>query len=119
MRAALLIVLGGLTLSAAGTAPEQIVFSRVLPQPDQIGLFIAPADGRDEHPLVLPGGMDYDASWSPDGWSATSAAKAWSAASTTVTAVRTGRQAGVPSSHWAAITLSGPHDDLFSDEETS
>src|SRR6476620_8026574 len=67
MRTALLIVLGGLTLSAAGTAPEQIVFSRVFPQPDQIGLFVAAADGRDEHPLVSPGGMDYDASWSPDG----------------------------------------------------
>ena len=37
-----------------GRAPEHIVFARVFPQPGQIGLFIAAADGSDEHPLVSP-----------------------------------------------------------------
>ena len=55
--------------AAAAPAPSQIVFARVFPQPGQIGLFIAAADGSDEHPLVTPPDADYDAAWAPDGTS--------------------------------------------------
>ena len=41
--------------------------TRVFPQPGQIGVFVADADGSGEHPLVSPADIDYDAAWSPDG----------------------------------------------------
>src|SRR5215213_7868877 len=50
-------------------SPQQIVFARVFPQPEQIGLFVAAADGTKAHPLVTPADADYDAAWSPDGGS--------------------------------------------------
>ena len=52
--------------TAQGDAPK-IVFARVFPNPGQIGLFIADADGTGEKPLVGLGEMDYDPVWSPDG----------------------------------------------------
>src|SRR3954451_19759056 len=67
MRMTLLVALAGLSLSAAGSSPEHIVFARVFPQPGQIGLFVAAADGSGEHPLVSPPDMDYDGVWAPDG----------------------------------------------------
>src|SRR3954466_2188671 len=67
MRMTLLVVLAGLSLSAAGSSPEHIVFARVFPQPGQIGLFLAAADGSGEHPLVSPADVDYDGTWAPDG----------------------------------------------------
>ena len=48
-------------------APQRIFFSRVFPTPGQLGLFIANADGTDEHPLLSPADLDYDAAWSADG----------------------------------------------------
>jgi Tol biopolymer transport system component len=54
-------------LGAAAPGPEKIVFARVFPQPGQIGLFIAAADGSDERPLLASPDIDYDAAWSPDG----------------------------------------------------
>ena len=45
------------------------MFARVFPQPGQIGLFIAAADGSDEHPLVASPDADYDGAWAPDGTS--------------------------------------------------
>ena len=48
-------------------APARIFFSRVFPSPGQLGLFIANADGTDEHPLLSPPDIDYDAAWSADG----------------------------------------------------
>ncbi|MFL6117174.1 MAG: TolB family protein, partial [Catenulispora sp.] len=60
----------GFTVAAAGlfdAGPARIAFGRVFPIPGQIGLFIANADGTDEHPLLAAGGMDYDAAWAPDG----------------------------------------------------
>lgn len=63
----------GLTLALAGLitlgppAQQRIVVTRVFPQPGQIGLFIANADGSDEHPVGSPEKSDYDAAWSPDG----------------------------------------------------
>src|SRR5712692_8665987 len=66
MRARLLVALAGLALAQA-PQPQKVVFSRVFPQPGQIGLFIAAADGSNEHPLVTPADIDYDPVWSPDG----------------------------------------------------
>src|SRR5215831_3597855 len=56
-------------LAAARSEPQKIVFSRVFPQPGQIGLFIADADGSGERPLLAKPDIDYDAVWSPDGGS--------------------------------------------------
>src|SRR4029453_12577648 len=47
--------------------PQKVVITRVFPQPGQIGLFIAAADGGSERPLVTPADVDYDAAWSADG----------------------------------------------------
>ena len=52
---------------SAQAPPQQIFFSRVFPVPQDIGLFIANADGSDEHPLPGTSDVDYDAAWSPDG----------------------------------------------------
>lgn len=59
-------VAGTLSISAQGT-PEQIVFARVFPQPEQLGLFIANADGSGERPLVSVSAADYNPAWTPDG----------------------------------------------------
>ena len=67
MRTTLLIALSGLALTAATPAPQKIVFARVFPQPGQLGLYIAAADGSDERPLLAPADVDYDAAWAPDG----------------------------------------------------
>ncbi len=67
MRASVLVVIASVGLVAATPEPQKIVFARVFPQPGQIGLFIAAADGSDERPLVAPADVDYDAAWAPDG----------------------------------------------------
>ena len=57
-------------LAAAAVAdppPERVFFSRVFPVPGQIRLFVANADGSDEHPLLATPDTDYDPAWSPDG----------------------------------------------------
>jgi Tol biopolymer transport system component len=66
MRAGLLFAVATLALAQAAQ-PEKIVFARVFPQPGQIGLFIAAADGSSERPFFPSPGMDYDAIWAPDG----------------------------------------------------
>ncbi|HEY6827105.1 MAG TPA: hypothetical protein VI259_09610, partial [Gemmatimonadaceae bacterium] len=66
MRARLTVALAGLVLLEP-PEPQRIVVTRVFPQPGQIGLFIANADGTDERPLGSPSNIDYDAAWSPDG----------------------------------------------------
>lgn len=66
MRLRLLAALALLALLPA-SQHEQIVFARVFPQPGQIGLYVSNADGTNEHPLVTPADMDYDATWSADG----------------------------------------------------
>src|SRR5437899_13012213 len=48
-------------------APQKVFFTRVFPIPGQIGLFIANADGSDEHPLLASPELDYNPAWSPDG----------------------------------------------------
>lgn len=67
MRTSLLIAIAGLALVAVAAEPQKIVFARVFPQPGQIGVFMAAADGGDERPLVAPADMDYDAAFAPDG----------------------------------------------------
>jgi TolB protein len=68
MRARLLVAVAAMTL-AQSADPERIVLTRVFPQPNQIGLFIANADGSSERPLVSPADIDYDGVWAPDGGS--------------------------------------------------
>src|SRR5580765_3939045 len=66
MRAIVLLAFTGLVFAQA--APRHsVVMTRVFPQPGQIGLFIAAADGSGEKPLVTPADLDYDAAWAPDG----------------------------------------------------
>ena len=66
MRASLLAALAGLALAHA-SEPQKVVLTRVFPQPGQIGLFLAAVDGSNEHPLVTPADIDYDAAWALDG----------------------------------------------------
>src|SRR5690349_8959115 len=66
MRATLTVCLAGLVLLQPPT-PQRIAVTRVFPQPGQIALFIANADGSDERPLGTPTDIDYDPAWSPDG----------------------------------------------------
>ena len=57
-----------LAVTAAGAAtPQKIVFARVFPNAGQIGLFVAAADGSNEHRLLAVRDVDYDPVWSPDG----------------------------------------------------
>ncbi len=66
MRLPLTLLLAGYALTAAAE-PQKISYARVFPNGGQIGLFIASADGSDEHPLLGNHELDYDAVWSPDG----------------------------------------------------
>jgi TolB protein len=57
-------------LAAQPPAPPKIALARVFPQPgQQLGLFVAAADGSGEHPLLGTPDTDYDAVWAPDGGS--------------------------------------------------
>jgi Tol biopolymer transport system component len=62
-----IVVVAGVTLAAADPAPRRVAFARIFPNPGEIGLFIAAADGRGERPLVSPPDVDYNATWAPDG----------------------------------------------------
>ena len=55
------LVLLACVAGSAQAPPQQIFFSRVFPVPQDIGLFIANADGSDEHPLPGTSDVDYDA----------------------------------------------------------
>jgi len=66
MRLPLALPLAFCALSAAAD-PQKISYARVFPNGEQIGLFIAVADGSDERPLLGNRELDYDAVWSPDG----------------------------------------------------
>jgi len=48
-----------------GFAAERIVLARI--GPGQATLYVAQADGANEHALLPPGGLDYDPAWSPRG----------------------------------------------------
>ena len=65
MRPILLVAVVSLGLAAA---PDQsLAITRVFPQPGQLGLYIAAADGTNERPLGDPLNIDYDAAFAPDG----------------------------------------------------
>jgi TolB protein len=66
MRVIVLLTFTGLVF-AQGPQRHSVVMTRVFPQPGQIGLFIAAADGSGERPLVTPADVDYDAAWASDG----------------------------------------------------
>ena len=66
MRPGLLLALIALA-TGQGAQPAPGRDHPSFPQPGQIGLFIAAADGSNERPLVQPSDVDYDATWSPDG----------------------------------------------------
>ena len=67
MRPSLFVAFASLALTAAAPEPQNIVMTRVFPQPGQLGLFIAAADGTNEQPLGSAADADYNASWAPDG----------------------------------------------------
>jgi Periplasmic component of the Tol biopolymer transport system len=69
MRTAALVVATTLSLAAVPSQRAEIVFARVWPNAGQIGLFVADADGSNEHPLLGLGQIDYDPVWAPDGGS--------------------------------------------------
>jgi Tol biopolymer transport system component len=51
--------------TALAAQPERIAFNRGAP--NQLALFVADGDGLNERPLLPPTGLDYNASFSPDG----------------------------------------------------
>ena len=72
MRAGVLVALGSAALALTHVHAQQtatIAVTRVFPQPGQIGLFLADADGGNERQLVAPADTDYNATWAPDGTS--------------------------------------------------
>jgi Tol biopolymer transport system component len=69
MRTAALVVITTLFLAAVPSQRAEIVFARVWPNAGQVGLFVADADGSNEHPLMGLGQIDYDPVWAPDGGS--------------------------------------------------
>src|SRR5437867_430910 len=66
MRACWIALLVSVTV-AAGPGPEKLFFTRVFPNPGQIGLFIAAADGTGERALLASPDVDYNPTWSADG----------------------------------------------------
>ncbi|MDE3196204.1 MAG: PD40 domain-containing protein [Acidobacteriota bacterium] len=67
MRPALIMLTAFVLFAAEPPEQRHVGFTRVFPAPDQIGLFVANADGGNEHALLSPAGIDYDAAWAPDG----------------------------------------------------
>lgn len=67
MRSALVVALALAVASAETPSPHKLAITRVFPQPGQIGIFIAAADGTGERALLQSPGVDYDPVWAPDG----------------------------------------------------
>ena len=62
MRKAFLLAVMAVVSLAGASEPNKIVFTRVFPQPGQIGLFVAAADGSAERALLAHRpDVDYDA----------------------------------------------------------
>ncbi len=59
------VVAAGLMLAETPARPT-IAITRVNPQPGQLALFVAAADGGDEHPLLDAKDTDYNPVWAPD-----------------------------------------------------
>jgi len=62
-----LLLVAVVSLGLAASDPQSLAITRVFPQPGQIGLFIAAADGTNERALGDPLNSDYDAAFAPDG----------------------------------------------------
>jgi Tol biopolymer transport system component len=62
---ALAAIIAALVAQAASL--HKIAFARVFPNPGQLQIFVAAADGSDERPLPVASDLDYDPAWSPDG----------------------------------------------------
>lgn len=63
------VILVALIAMLTGQAParQRIAFARAFPNPGQLGLFIAAADGSRERPLLTAPDLDYNPAWAPDG----------------------------------------------------
>ncbi len=66
MRPSLISVLIVGIMLAGTSSPHRVAITRVSPQPGQLALFVASADGGDEHPLLDSKDTDYDPVWAPD-----------------------------------------------------
>jgi len=67
MRSIILGLAAAGVLCAQAPPSRKIIFVRVSPQPGQLSLFVAAADGTGERPLLSSAGTDYDPVWAPDG----------------------------------------------------
>src|SRR5581483_2779869 len=67
MRPTILLLAAVCALIAETPPARHIIFARVNPQPGQLNLFVAAADGSGEHPLLASADTDYDPAWAPDG----------------------------------------------------
>jgi TolB protein len=67
MRSLLIAVSLSATLLAQAPSARKVAAVRVFGNPGQLGIFIAAADGSDEHPLLPVPDTDYDPVWAPDG----------------------------------------------------
>ncbi|MGZ5370152.1 MAG: TolB family protein, partial [Aeromicrobium sp.] len=67
MRTSIIAVAVVSMAAAQGASVRTITFNRVFPNAGQVGLFIAASDGSSERPLLADAGVDYNATWSPDG----------------------------------------------------
>jgi Tol biopolymer transport system component len=67
MRSVLIAAVAFSLALAEVPAPHKLAITRVFPQPGQIGIFIAAADGSGERPLLESGDVDFDPVWAPDG----------------------------------------------------
>jgi Tol biopolymer transport system component len=63
----ILVALTAMLAAAQAPAPQRIAFARAFPNPGQLGLFIAAADGSNERLLLAAANLDYDPAWAPDG----------------------------------------------------
>ena len=66
MRRSLLAIVAIAALLAETPVHRRIAITRVNPQPGQLALFVAAADGADEHALFDSKDTDYDPVWAPD-----------------------------------------------------
>ena len=67
MRSALIAAVTVAIAWAEVPAPYKLAITRVFPQPGQIGIFIAAADGSGERPLLESPDVDFNPVWAPDG----------------------------------------------------
>jgi TolB protein len=67
MRFAFVALVVPALLAAQPPAPRRLAYARAGVQPGQPQLFIAAADGSDEHPLLSASDTDYNPVWAPDG----------------------------------------------------